>query len=163
MNTCQGCWNRLSLRRLSSEMLKVAWITNKKTVSVPASNGQFSFLGVCFYSYFNSLSSRSSSMFKESLQGAQWQVPLLFVKKENQPKRPLVITRCNSLSIVVTRCHSLSLVVIRYHSVCHSSIFLPMIRNFNNNFLKEHLRWLLLIIRFVNFAILNFKSTSVIY
>ena len=50
---------------------------------------------------------------KSSPQGAQWQAPLLFEKKKNQPKWPLVATHYHSLSLVVTRCttrcHSLSL------------------------------------------------------
>ena len=65
---------------------------------------------------------------KSSLQDAQWQPPLLFEKKKNQPKWSLVVIRCHSmhhsLSFVVTRCHSLSivvlLVVIRYQSLYYS-------------------------------------------
>ena len=80
----------------------------------------------------------------KSLQGAQWQVPLLFEKKGKLAKMTicchslsffvtycrhfllLVVTRCYSLSLVVIRCHSLSLVVICCHSLsfvaicCHS-------------------------------------------
>ena len=73
-------------------------------------------------------------------QGAQWQAPLLFEKKKNQPKLSLVAIRCHSLyhpvsfvvPLVATRCHSLSLAVslavtrctTRCHSMYHSSIFL---------------------------------------
>ena len=81
------------------------------------------FLGACFYSYFNSLSSRSFLMFKESLFGAQWKVPLLFRKKkisQNDHSKSLVVIRCHLLSFVVTRCHSLSIFAIRCHSLYHS-------------------------------------------
>ena len=37
---------------------------------------------------------------KNSLQGAQRQVPLLFEKKKNQPKQLLVVTRCHSMSLI---------------------------------------------------------------
>ena len=59
-------------------------------------------------------SSRSSSRFSSSsLSCAQWQVPLLFEKKKNQPKQLLVVSVCHllyqSLSFVATRCHLFSL------------------------------------------------------
>ena len=38
---------------------------------------------------------------KSSPQGAQWQTPLLFEKKKNQPKWPLAVIRCHSLSLDV--------------------------------------------------------------
>ena len=150
MNTYQGSQNRPRKKSLgnvcvilSSEIFKVVGITNKKTVSIPASYREYFFLGACFYSQFSSLSVRSSLMFNKYLQGAQWQVPFLFEKKKNQPKRPLVVIRCrllllaviryNSLSFVVTRyhslslvitcCHSLSLIVTRCHSLYHSLSF----------------------------------------
>ena len=71
----------------------------------------------------------------ESLQGAQWWVPLLYEKKGKLAKMTthchplsLAVTRCHLLSIVVplvvtscaTSCHSLSLVVIRCLSLQHS-------------------------------------------
>ena len=57
-------------------------------------------------------SSRSSSKFKEFSLGCSVVDPLLFEKKKNQPKQPLVVIRCttrchslyHSLSFVVTRC-----------------------------------------------------------
>ena len=65
---------------------------------------------------------------KSSPQGVQWQAPLLFEKKKNQPKWSLVEIRCHSLyhslPFLITRCHSLSLVVplvvIPYHSLYYS-------------------------------------------
>ena len=73
----------------------------------------------------------------KSLQGAQWQVPLLFEKKGKLAKMTicchslsffvtycrhfllLVVTSCHSLSAFFIRCYLLSLVVIR----CHLSSF----------------------------------------
>ena len=97
---------------------------------------------------------RSSS--KSSSQSVQWQVPLLFEKKRNQPKQSFVVTRCHSLLLVVirctTRCHSLyhslsfvvtrctthcyslSLVVIRCHSLYNSlSLSIPLVYLFIND------------------------------
>ena len=72
-------------------------------------------------SALNSKGLLQRSFSKSSPQDAQWQVPLLFEKKKNQPKQSLVVTRCQSLSLLVTRCHSLyhssSLVVIGCHSL----------------------------------------------
>ena len=133
MNTYQGSQNRPRKKSLgnvcvilSSEIFKVVGITNKKTVSIPASYREYFFLGACFYSKFSSLSVRSSLMFNKYLQGAQWQIPLLFKKKKNQPKRPLVVIRCHLLLLGVIRFHSLSsssLIIIRCHSLCHSLSF----------------------------------------
>ena len=66
------------------------------------------FLGACFYSYFNSFLQDPPQCLKSSLQGAQWQVPLLYGKKENQPK---MATCCHTLPLVIP------LVVIRFHSL----------------------------------------------
>ena len=122
MNTYQGSQNRPRKKSLgnvcvilSSEIFKVVGITNKKTVSIPASYREYFFLGACFYSQFSSLSVRSSLMFNKYLYGAQWQVPLLFEKKKNYPKRLLVVIHCNLVLLAVIRCHSLSFVVTRYH------------------------------------------------
>ena len=67
---------------------------------------------------------------KSSPQGAQWQAPLLFEKKKNQPKQSLTVTRCHSLSLVVIRCHSLSLValVVFGCTTCCHSLLLVVIR-----------------------------------
>ena len=56
---------------------------------------------------------------KSSVQGAQWQVPLLFEKKTKDYLLvvQLVVTRCTS------HCHLLSLVVIRCHLLQHSLSF----------------------------------------
>ena len=64
------------------------------------------------------------SLHYQSRQGAQWQVPLLFEKKEyqNDHSLSLALIRCHSLSFVITRCHSLSLVVIPYHSLSFLSL-----------------------------------------
>ena len=61
---------------------------------------------------------------KSSSQGAQWQAPVLFEKKE---KLAEMITRCHSLddslSLIVIYCHSLyhslSFIVTRCHSLYH--------------------------------------------
>ena len=80
-----------------------------------------------FVSALNSKGLLQRSFSMSSPQGSQWQVPLLFEKKKNQPKQSLVVTRCQSLSfvvpLVVTRCHWMSLVVIRCHSLCQSLSF----------------------------------------
>ena len=70
-----------------------------------------------FVSALNSKGLLQRSFSKSSPQGSQWQVPLLFEKKKNQPKQSLVVNRCHSLY------HSSSLVVIRCHSLCQSLSF----------------------------------------
>ena len=62
---------------------------------------------------------------KSSPQGAQWQAPLLFEKKE---KLAEMVTRCT------TRCHSFSLVVIRCHLMYQSlSLDVPLVCLFIND------------------------------
>ena len=51
---------------------------------------------------------------KSSPQGAQWQAPLLFEEKTNQPKMPLLVICCHSLH------HSLSFVFTRCTTCCHT-------------------------------------------
>ena len=72
---------------------------------------------------------------KSSPQGAQWQAPLLFEKKEKLAGMVTrCTTRCHSLSLVVILCHSLSLVVIRCHSLYHSlSLDVPLVCLFIND------------------------------
>ena len=122
---------------LSSEVFRVVYITNKKIVSINASYGQCFSLGICFYSYFNSLSSGSPSMFKEPLYRVYSGRFLSYSKKGkiSQNSHPLSIPwrslcvvvplRWRSFSLVVplvaacctARCDSLSLVVV---ARCHS-------------------------------------------
>ena len=97
------------------------YVSQTRKFSIPASYGQCFFLGACFYSYFNSLSSISSSMFKECFSGCIAIGSSLIRKKGKFAK---MTTRCHWLSRVITRCLSLSLVVplvvIRCHSLYHS-------------------------------------------
>ena len=87
----------------------------------------------CFCVKFDSSSSRASSRFKSSLQGAQWQVSLLLETKENYPKWQLVITRCqslyHSLSFFVFHCRSLYYSLRLVASSGHSLSFdVPLLR-----------------------------------
>ena len=54
---------------------------------------------------------------KSSLQGAKWQVPLLFERKKNYLKRPLVVTHCQPLLLIDIRCTTLR------HSFYHLLLF----------------------------------------
>ena len=57
---------------------------------------------------------------KAFLLAAQWQVPLLFVKKA---KLAEITTYCHSLSLAVVRCHSLPFIVPLVAARCHSLSF----------------------------------------
>ena len=82
---------------------------------------------------------------KSSLQGAQWQVSLLFEKRkmsQNDHQLSLVVIHCHSLSpdvpLVVTRCtprcHLLLLIAIRCSSLYHSmSLDVSLVCLFINN------------------------------
>ena len=96
------------------------YVSQTRKFSIPASYGQCFFLGACFYSYFNSLSSISSSMFKECFSGCIAVGSSLIRRKGKLDK---MTTRCHSLSRIITRCLSLSLVVPLVVIRCHSLSF----------------------------------------
>ena len=139
MNTCQGCRNRLSLCHTIWKCLKLQ-VSQTRKLNTCFLRLMFHFRGL--FLFFNSLYPTSSSMFIESLQGAQWQVPVLLKKRKVSQNDHLlsfvahllsfVVTRCHSLPLVVILCHSFSLVVplvatrctTRCHSLYHSSVFL---------------------------------------
>ena len=92
---------------------KVVCITNKKTVSIPASYSWYFFLGACFCSSFNCPSSKSSSRFKE------FSLCCLVISSS-------LIRRKGKLSKTNTLCHSLSFVVSPCTTRCHLMYYLPV-------------------------------------
>ena len=119
---------------VSYQVFKTVSITNKKTVV-----SQCFFLGACFTkSALNSIGPLQGSPqgLKGSLQGASWQVRLLFKRREISRYNDLMsfdVTRC------IIRCHSL------YHSLsfivtrcCHSMLSLDV--SPNCLFINDHKR-----------------------
>ena len=83
-------------------IFQIVFITNKITVSIPASYRYYFFLGACFAkSTLNSIGPFQDPLqgLKGSPQGAQWWVTLYFRKKEKLAK---ITTHCHSLPLDVS-------------------------------------------------------------